>query len=186
MIRRLALLSTLLLMIASCVPSLHPLYTADDLVHDPALVGRFGDEDGSEVWTFERVDDHYRLSTVENGKTGLFAVHLLELEGHRYLDLFPLDMDEGYNDFYRMHRVPAHSFLYLHGVGDGLTLSVMDPKWLEEYLEAHPQAIDHAVLEDGLLLTAGTPELQAFVTQHRTQLFSDDPETLQRLPSTAD
>jgi hypothetical protein len=39
---------------AGCVPSLHPLFTEEDLVYDPALVGTWAEKEGEDIWTFRK------------------------------------------------------------------------------------------------------------------------------------
>ena len=42
----------LLLTLAGCVFSLHPLYTDEDLVFDPALVGTWAQDNSGNTWEF--------------------------------------------------------------------------------------------------------------------------------------
>jgi hypothetical protein len=80
-----------------------------------------------------------------------------------------------------MHLVPAHTFLAVGDIGEKLQLAVMDPQWTEEYLDSHPDALAHARTDDDrIVLTAGTSDLQAFVSSHRGSLFDDDPSALER------
>lgn len=51
-----ALITGLILgLLPACVPSMNPLYTAKDLVFDPALVGAWAPDGSKETWRFEQL-----------------------------------------------------------------------------------------------------------------------------------
>jgi len=47
-----------------------------------------------------------------------------------------------------------------------LILSTFDYSWLEDRLEENEKTLSHAYLDDRLILTASTTELQAFVLKY--------------------
>lgn len=54
----------LLFLMTGCnfIPSVHPLYTDQDLIFDPLLVGVWADKDGNLTWTFtKKAEDAYTL-----------------------------------------------------------------------------------------------------------------------------
>ncbi len=162
---KLCLLS-MLLALAGCVPSLHPLYTDADVVFDPALIGVWGEKsDAKETWAFTKDTGkaYHLVDTDKDGKTGNFVVHLVDLGGTRFLDLYPADPKMAENDFYKMHLVPAHSFALVSEIGPALGLAFLNPDWLKKTLESSPDAIKHEVVEDTILLTAQPKELQRFL-----------------------
>lgn len=84
----------LAVVLAGCSPvdSLNPLYTDKDVVFDPALLGQWGSENGG--LNFAKLGDNaYRI--VMSGKdddtgqiTSMFLdAHLVQLQGHRFLDV---------------------------------------------------------------------------------------------------
>lgn len=81
--------------LAGCGPvdSLNPLYTEKDVVFDPALLGQWRPEKGE--WNFIKTNDGgYQLVTSGTDDDGqyqsfIYQAHLLELQGHRFLDLAP-------------------------------------------------------------------------------------------------
>src|SRR6266699_4476433 len=79
--------------LSGCIPtSINPLYTGQDLVFDPALIGVWRSEgDSKETWAFEKAGDtkYTFIYTDAEGKTGRFEAHLLKLGHTRFLDLFP-------------------------------------------------------------------------------------------------
>jgi len=121
-------------------------------------------------------------------KPGVFIAHLLKLEDHLFLDLFPdnvgvKEMDR--IDVYKLHLVPAHTFLKVHQIAPQLQLGALNPEWLSKLLKKDPTAIQHAkggFDNDAIILTAPTPDLQKFVLQHvNTPDAFGDPAKLNRV-----
>lgn len=162
----------LLALAGGCVPSLNPLYTEQDLVFDPALVGVWGDDNkmagSKESWAFTKAGEkEYRAVYTDNdGNPGEFVAHLAKIEGRLFLDLYPEAPDLKENDFYKMHLIPVHTFLLVSQIGPTLKMAVMDPDWMKKYLEEHPDALPHQLRDKAVILTASTEELQAFVLAH--------------------
>ena len=155
--------------ICGCVPSLHPLYTEEDLIFDEALVGRWVDEDADEIWMFEKAGEkQYTLTyTDKKGKKGEFDVHLLKVEGHLFLDLYPVEPDLEQNDFYKFHLLPIHTFMHVKQIEPALAMRVMDMDWFRKFLKDHPDAIAHEVVRDDFaVLTAQPKALQQFFVAH--------------------
>ena len=157
----------LLVLSAGCIRSLHPIYTEKDLVFEPGLVGRWA-EDNSDTWTFSADGTNaYRL-VVSNGsgKQGVFRAHLLKIKGALFIDLFPEEPELEANDFYTFHLLPVHTFMYVRQIEPTLQMAFPDPDWLEKYLSDHPDALRHERVDDELVLTASTEELQTFWLGH--------------------
>ena len=47
-----------LVMFTSCVPSLNPVYTEQDLIFDSALLGVWTDKDSKETWELTKADEN--------------------------------------------------------------------------------------------------------------------------------
>jgi hypothetical protein len=158
----------LLIFIASCVPSLHPLYTDADLAFDPALVGEWSEKGSKETWTFTKSDEkEYSLVLVENeGKRGEFIVHLVKAEGRLFLDLFPKEPDLKENDFYKGHLLGVHTFMRVEQIQPTLQMAPLNPDWIKKFLQDHPDDIRHEKVDNGIVLTAKPKELQAFLIKH--------------------
>ena len=158
----------LLFLMMGCIPSLHPLYTEQDLIYDPALVGEWVGNDGKVTWTFAKSGEKaYTLLYVdEKGKKGEFAVHLLKIGDRRFLDLYPTDPDLQQNDFYKAYLLRVHTFISVQQQADTLRMSFMNFDWIKKYLQEHPDAIKHEKVDEGVLLTAQPRELQAFLAKH--------------------
>lgn len=158
----------LVLVVAGCVPSVHPLYTEKDLVFEPALVGEWSEKDSLETWTFTKNGDkEYKLVYVdEKGKKGEFEVHLLKVQGKLFLDLFPEDPELEQNDFYKAHLMPVHTFMKVQAIKPTLQMAPLQPEWAKKFLKEHPTALRHEKVHGRVLLTAPTKDLQAFVLKH--------------------
>ena len=188
----LALVLVALCGLIGCIPtSINPLYTGQDLVFDPALVGVWRVEgDSKETWTFEKAGDkEYKfVYTEEDGKTGRFEAHLLKLGNTRFLDLFPdesglEEMDR--SGFYKVHLLRTHSFLRVAQIEPALQMAPLDLKWLREFLGKHPKAIRHQKIGEGddaqVVLTASTLEVRKFVEKHlKTKGAFGEPINLKR------
>jgi hypothetical protein len=158
----------LLFVMTGCIPSVHPLYTDQDLIFDPSLVGQWADKSGKETWTFTaNGEKQYKLLYVdEDDKQGEFAVHLLKIADRRFLDIYPADPKLQQNDFYKGHLMPVHTFMRVQMQNDVLQMAFMKPDWIKDFLQKNPAAIKHEKVNDDVLLTAQPKDLQAFLTQH--------------------
>ena len=161
---------TLLIVMCGCIESLHPFYSEKDLVFEPALVGTWS-EPGStseESWAFAPSGEKaYRLVVTDSdGRSGAFEAHLASLKGALILDLYPEDPELTASTFYKDHLQKVHSFVRVVKVGKVLTMSALDVTWLQDFLKKRPRALKHEKTKDGILLTASTQELQAFILKH--------------------
>lgn len=186
MLRPLTIL-TILISLAGCIRSLHPIYTERDIFFDPNLIGQWSDDAGKEIWTFSARDsNNYNLVHTDNrGKQGRFIAHLVKINETLFLDLFPGELEVDGNDFYQFHFLPVHTFLYVQQIQPTLQMSFPDGDWLKAILEENPQAIGHETTGDEVVLTAGTKELQTFWLNHITTAGAfGDPTNLKQQPAT--
>jgi hypothetical protein len=184
--RTLILIGMLALMAGSCIPSLFPLYTAEDLVIDDHLEGTWdGGENGT--WVIERLEytpdrgffspdwsppgdkKSYRLKVIEvsEGDTleAEFIVHMFVLAGQHYLNYYPVDYELDH-DFLAWHMVEANNFSKVWITEDSISLGFFDPSYLEELIDENRIKISHVRHDNGILLTARTKELQKFVIKY--------------------
>jgi hypothetical protein len=165
-----ALMATLfvLALLLGCVPSLFPIYSVEDLVFEPALLGTWSERGEDETWTFSAHDPlSYRLAYKdENGREAIFVAHLVAISGRRFLDVFPRELDENTNDFYAFHFLRTHSFYLIEQVEPHVRISYMEPEWLARHVEEHPTVIQHERIDDQIVLTAATGVLQEFFVKH--------------------
>lgn len=163
-----AVFYSLILLLGGCLPSLHALYTDETLIFKEELAGKWmTDED--EIWKFRRADEQeyeLRISDDEK-KAGWFEVHLVELEGMMFLDIFPSSEPlEDMQDFYKFHILPAHTFMKVDQIDPNLQLRMMDTGEVAEMLKDDPNLLKHEELDDLLVLTASTEQLQEFMIKY--------------------
>jgi hypothetical protein len=172
--------------IASCIPSLYPLYRQKDLLIDDRLEGLY-ETDEDDYWKIRRLDPDfeklkgdwrqystgysYKLSVREDEELEEFALHLLKLGEDLYLDFFPVDYDIRHG-FLDMHMVPTHIFAKVELTDKAMIIHFFDIEWLEDLIEEKRIKISHVELQDRYLLSAKTEELQKFITK-----FANDSTT---------
>jgi hypothetical protein len=177
------------LLLLGCVPSIHPLFTPDNVVFEPDLVGLWQNEKESETLQFTKAEENaYQLVyTDKDGKTGTFQVHLTKIGDHRFLDFFPEEVDLPQNDLFKMHLIPAHTFFLVHEISPQLLrLSAVNLQWVDEHLKEHPEALKHERSEEErLILTAATEDLREFFVKHvKTPKAFGDPSPFKRVEPT--
>jgi hypothetical protein len=167
-----------LALLVGCIPSVYPLFNDKDVISDPSIVGTWAKED-KETWVFsedpDAKDKSYKLEIKEDGKTGQFRARLGKLDGKLYLDLVldELENKDKFNGWETASLIPGHLILRVWQVKPELTLSM--PKF-KDVLKEHPNELDHYSHDDGLVLTAKTSDLQAFMIKHANDpdLYSDN------------
>jgi hypothetical protein len=154
-------------LLAGClVPSLHPLFTGKDIVVRSDLVGAWTAEEGGAGWLFSlEPDSSYSVAYSDYGDndTSWFTAHLVDLNGHLFMDLYPNPTDV-LSDAYKSHLIAAHTFSKVELDSSGLTLAILDVDWLRENLDSGRIHLAHEELGPGdFVLTASTAELQKFI-----------------------
>ena len=184
--RTVSLISMLALLAGSCIPSLFPLYTEEDLVTDDRIVGTWGAGEMG-TWVIERLDyrptsdffssdwsdaenkNTYKLVVIEtDGGDTLeteFVMHMLVLGGQHYLNYYPVNYELDH-DFLSWHMVEANNFSKVWITEDSISLGFFDPSYLEELIDENRIKISHIRHDDGILITARTKELQKFVIKY--------------------
>jgi hypothetical protein len=168
--------------IQSCtIFSLHPLYEESDLLEDPQLPGLWQDtEDGDEYVSFEKLEDKKYLFRYmeEQGKDGdqvildtvSFKTGLLKIGDHFFLDLYPFYEGNRDKEYYLFRNfVPTHSFLKIEWQEGRMTLYMFDYERLKNLFEQNRIRIKHEMVDDYIVITASTPDLQRFI-----QKYADD------------
>jgi hypothetical protein len=194
------------MLVSSCVlSSLFPLYTEKDLRTDDGLIGKWqvGEENGEKYyWIIEKLDTvntgggfmsssewseyntgkTYRLVAVQDTIEQEFALHLLELDGIRYLDLYPINVEVS-PGFLAWHMVPTHIFGRIEIYENQLITRFFDQDFFVKLIEQNKIRISHIDMNGRELVTAETDELQKFAKKYadQSQAFQK-PDTLPRLP----
>ena len=176
-----------LVLSAGCIRSLHPIYTEKDIVFEPSLIGQWAEGDSKETWTFSRegTNAYLLVYTDDTGEKGAFSTRLLKIKENLFLDFFPEEPDLKENDFYQFHLLPVHTFVHVKQIEPTLQMAFPDPRWLKEHLADNPSAIRHEEIENGIILTAATRDLQAFWLKHLdAEGAFDDPSDMKRKQKT--
>ena len=160
------------------VQSLHPLYTKDDLVYEPKLIGRWADPDNDDVvWSFAKSEEQahrYDVTYTEDEKPGAFLGFLTKLDGQLYLDLLPIPDEDG-NDLRMLGLFPIHIVFKVRSIEPELQMDLMSLEWLTEQIEKDPAVLKHERVDSEgdsdpddrqILITAPTKDLQSFVIKH--------------------
>ncbi|MFH1069837.1 MAG: hypothetical protein V1794_09500 [Candidatus Glassbacteria bacterium] len=157
------------LLVVGCGPvlSLHPLYTDEDVIFNPALVGSWGEAGDSGGWIFKKAEDNvYSVTLLDIGSSGGDSLslegHLIQLNGYMFMDVTSKE-----SAVENALVVPVHAFLRLSLEGDSLGIAYMDDSWLQETIEQNKEQIKHEQMNgSGILLTASPKELQQLVLKY--------------------
>ncbi len=167
--------------LGGCVPvmSLHPLFTEEDTVFEKKLLGTWVDDpnspDGS--WEFSDINEPknaYKLIlTDEEGKKGSFVARLVKLQDKLFMDVYPTALPSDVNDPGKMawplnllFLIPAHTFLKIDSMEPTLKIRLTLESEMKKLLAEDPNAVEHTLVDDRLVLTASTKELRAFVLKY--------------------
>jgi len=181
----------LAVILGGCVPSIHPLFTENELIFDANLIGVWSPADSNETWEFKLTSGKgYECIYIDTtGKSGRFDAGLGKLGNTMYLDIYPSEPNMIENDFYKSHLLSTHSFMKIELSKDILKLCFMNPDETDKLLKSKPNAVKHEKLEsnDGrIILTAPTKELKKFILKYgadkKAELFKDkDASELHRI-----
>jgi hypothetical protein len=173
--KRTTIVAILAVAIVGCVPTLHPVYTDQDLTFDPAVLGIWRQQDSTATWNFTKGGEkEYLLTYTDNeGRSGNFTARLADVGGVRFLDLFPVKEDLASSEFYKFHLMPIHTVYIVRETSPELQLSGFDLNWLDEYLGQNPEALQHSTYNGQRLITASTDELQAFLLEHQDRFSAN-------------
>ena len=176
----LALAVGIILLMQSCIPSLHPLYTKNQLVFDESILGLWSDGP-DQKWEFVRGDgQNYNLTYTEKDKSVKYKVHLILLGDSYFLDFY---LNENLDDNFITPLIPSHSFAKIVEEEGKLSIYFFDYEWLEKLFKQRKIRLKHEVIDDGtIVLTASTEELQKFVQKyaHEEAAFVE-PSRLERV-----
>jgi len=178
-----------LLFLSGCIPSIHPLYTEEDIVFKPELLGSWNEGDAK--WVFEqRGENAYLLKYyekenffIETSTYSDFDVTLVKLGDEYYLDFYPGENDQlDFSSLLISTLLPVHIFAKVDFVDEGVEISFFDLDWLEELLNENRIRIAHEKTSEYFVLTASTEELQKFVTKYSDVKDAyNDPSLLERI-----
>lgn len=169
-----------LLILGSCISSIHPIYHPEDLLQLKEVVGDWQIDD--DIWSFEFYEEGsfkgYQLTHREgDDKTSTFYAGLVKLGDHYFFDFYPMEADlaEGTSSLVNNHLVTTHTFMKVRWTKDQLFISQFEYDFLKEVLSKNQLRIKHEVLNSptkgmrssgDFLLTASTDDLKKFLTKY--------------------
>lgn len=171
------------------VVSISPLYTEQDAVFEPALVGTWN-ESPTQHYVFSKLGEHAYKIEAADGKDKMTLVgHLVRLDGVLFLDVAPSgnltefgvpeDAASGLNDWF----LPLHLYARISQVTPSFSFSVVDESWLKEYLKEHPAALAHTSRDTDVVLAGSTEDIRKFFRAHaNTPGAFEKPTVLTRQP----
>ncbi|MAO66493.1 MAG: hypothetical protein CL666_15995 [Balneola sp.] len=122
----------------------------------------------------------YEDLTKEDPDSVYFIGKFIQLKQEFYLDLYPLDAFD--LDFRSSHFLPVHTFSKVELWADSISIHLFRDSWIEDQIRDHKVRIKHEALEEGILITASTEELQQFIKKYGTVTEAyRDPISLKRV-----
>jgi hypothetical protein len=173
--------------LSGCAPSsVHPLYTDQDAVVDPALEGTWssGSDQKAELG-FQKSGDHkYDLAILCKGDKSECPntevrqndeVNLVRLGGQLFMDLAFKDQTiDGVEVDEPLGVLHAHVIVKVKISGDELAYATLDEEAIRKQSISGSSPLDYYQMSNEIMLvTAQTEALRAFVSAHTEEVFSD-------------
>jgi hypothetical protein len=97
--------------------------------------------------------------------TTFFIGSIGEINNQKYMDLslFDLAMSQTFENY---HLLPVHTFSRINIDNDELSLEFFKDSWIKSLIESNRVRIKYEKLEDDILITASSEELQKFVEKY--------------------
>jgi hypothetical protein len=179
----------LLIFLSSCLKTLHPIFTEQDIVYEPTLIGKWNTENqgnkGFAVITNLGTDNSIalpeKISTIkqkgylvsyqnEDGSTEEYIAFLARIGKHLYFDYYPADKknDKRIDEFFRVHFVKMHTSYLVNISKDGsFELSQLDESYVTKLIDEKKIRISHETdADDNTIITASTKELQQYLLKY--------------------
>lgn len=165
-----------LFVIGGCgTPSIHPVWSKDKEIIEPALVGAWREREEKTTYTVTRDGDAYRMvvrdGDPKNPKEWTLEMHLVKLGDARFADMTtPESEQSNVGTHWGPLFIPTHMFVKYALDGDSLRVWMLDREWLEKLAADKKAALPFtSVNKETILITADTPELQAFLQAHAAE-----------------
>jgi hypothetical protein len=97
--------------------------------------------------------------------TVFFIGSIGELNNQKYLDLSLFDLARS-QTFENNHLLPVHTFSRLNVNSEELTLEFFKDSWIKSLIESNQVRIKYEKLDDDILITASSEELQKFIEKY--------------------
>ena len=192
--KKLVQLLVLLFIANACLPTLHPLYHSKDLVlieglskwwkmttpSDKSYTWHF--EPNPDAKEFEEYKNIYKVVIASESDTATYAGGILKLGENYYLDLYLVDFESDLplaND----HLYPVHSVWKFEFSATQIQIYPFNSSWIRDLIKNNQVRIKYEETVKGIIVTAGTDELQSFVKKYGSdERAFDNPKVLEILP----
>jgi hypothetical protein len=158
--------------------SVHPLYTDQDAVVEPALEGSWVDPDSSnkEGITFQKAGDHeYNMVAFypDTKVSQTHKVHLVRLQGQLFMDLIANDQTiAGVNLDGPIGVIATHVIAKVKISGDNLAYATLEDDAIRKQSTSGGAPLDYQMVDEGMLVTAPTDTLRHYISAHAEEAFS--------------
>lgn len=180
----------LVILLGGCLRTLHPIFTLEDIVYEPKLLGSWKTDNqgtkGSVTITNLAADNSIELpekiSSIrqkgyliayqdEDGTAAeQYIAFLARIGKHLYFDYFPADKQNKKtgDEFFTSHFVKMHTSYRVNIFKDGnFELSQLDEQYLNKLIEEKKIRISHEKDAKGdIVITASTDELQQYIIKY--------------------
>jgi hypothetical protein len=167
----------LVLPLISCVPqlSLNPWYSEKELVLEPGFAGTWllldtdNKPQDQQGWKFvQNLDKGYTVSFEDPEQPGVrevWELRLFRVNGQLFADVVQLTSKFKDTDLVE-NFIPGHMFGTVKLEADKISMRFLDDEWTAKALKANAALINHAMVQNSAVLTAGTAELREFAVAH--------------------
>lgn len=144
-----------LLTLSGCFYSQNPIYTPKDITFNEGLLGSWERDNGNTWLTFTRDgnEDRYRLSYRSGATTQEYVVHLVQLDDHQFLDIYPASNAAPKK---LTPVMPLHAIAMVNVNYSALTLSFINSEWMSRGM---------IPLDQDLVFTGTTEETQQLLSK---------------------
>ena len=192
------MLLSAILCLAGCLTTLHPIFTANDLVTDTRLIGNWENakDKTKAVYRLPDANDINNLSPelqIEAAKIYMLDekdeqgnlrstnyAFMVKLGKYYYMDYYPASEKERRlsDHFFAAHYIPMHSIYRIQFNNDNsFNVQRLDGGYLEKLIKNKKIRIKHEGMEDGsIFITAPTQELQQYLIKYSdvSEAYSDN------------
>ena len=189
-------ISFLIILLSSCLRTLHPIFTIKDIVYEPKLLGAWTtDNQGTKGFAMitnlaadNSIELPEKMASIKqkgylvsyqdgDGKTTeQYIAFLARIGKHLYFDYFPADKKDNkiIDEFFASHLVKMHTSYRVDISKDGsFELSQLDEGYVTKLINEKKFRIKHEKDDNGdiMVITASTEELQQYLIK-----YGDEPE----------
>lgn len=170
------------------VLSLEPIFSERDAVLIPEFEGDWVLQSYKRdtVSVQKTGDNFYHFRYVSDGESSVFEAGFIRVGSRLFLDLCPVISDTVGNSYYKEHLLGAHSLGGVSLQNDTLRLAGLSYRWFFDQVIANKVTASHSWVNNSLMLTIPTDELQKFMAEHAEEKnFFDNDLVLKRIPKQA-